>query len=242
MSSLTFYGARGAPNPRRVEIFMHEMGLLEGLGYSYVDVNMTKGEHRRGGAHATPNRKLPMLKIRSGDLIAESVAICRYIDEAEVPESAIAAPRLFGSTVVPLQRAQIEMWTRRVELELLVGAVGKAWIHGPVVAPLRSQLGLEGVDSELRLGLRLAQAFYRELDAELAQRPFLAGDEFSIADITLLCILDFGAGPVKVPMLWEEWPNLAAWHRCVSARPSVRAHPNPYITGEQRYSSSKSKL
>ena len=86
--------------------------------------------HRRGAVHASPNQKLPMLRIGgdSGIAIAESVAICRYLDEAVVPAvPASALPRLFGSISDPAQRARIEMWTRRVELELLHSAVTALW-------------------------------------------------------------------------------------------------------------------
>lgn len=218
---ITFYGSRGAPNPRRVEIFLAEHGLREGVGYSYVDVNMMKGEHKRGGKYETPNQKVPMLTVGS-EAIGESVAICRFVEES----AADPAVCLFGRGA--LERAKVEMWNRREELELFHGAVGKAWIHGPYLAELRKQRGLVGHDSELQLGLRGAQSFYRELDRELATRPFVAGDAFTVADITLLCVLDFGAGPVRVPMCWSALPNLKAWHQRVSARESVRLHPDPY--------------
>lgn len=143
---------------------------------------------------------------------------------------------MFG--VSPKERAQIEYWTRRVELELL-GAVGKAWIHGPVLVQLRKLRGIEGHDSELQLGLASAQSFLKMIDEELAHTPFVAGTHFSIADITLLCVLDFGAGPVHVPMHWDRWPNLKRWHKLVSSRESVVLHKNPYIKGEQRYEAYK---
>ena len=73
------------------------------------------------------------------------------------------------------------------------------------------------------------QSPVQSFDRELATRPFLAGGSFSIADITLLCVMDFGAGPVHVPTRWTELPHLTAWHRRCSARPSVLAHPNPHI-------------
>ena len=251
----TFFGARGAPNPRRVEIFMAEHGLFEGRGYEFVNVDMGKGEHKRNGKYPTPNQKLPMFVLPDGTQIGESVAICRYIEEAAVGPD--VSKRLFGTD--PVERAIVEMWQRRVELELLSGAVGKAWIHGPELKSLREFRGIEGHDSELQLGLGGAQALHREFDRELATRPYLAGDTFSIADITLLCVVDFvstrtaplslfdamqnsvtesclgcttslqGAGPVHGPTRWTELPHLTAWHRRCSARTSVLAHPNPHI-------------
>lgn len=99
--------------------------------------------------------------------------------------------------------------------------------------------GIETHASDLQLGLGVAQSFYREMDKRLAESEYLAGDEFSIADISLLIILDFGAGPVFVPTRWTELPNLTRWHKLVSARPSVQLFPDPYIKGEQRYSEFK---
>eukprot|EP00729_Bicosta_minor_P002133 gene2133-27934_t len=201
---LTFYGARLAPNPRRVAVFLAEHGLYEGAGYAYVDIDMYKGEHKRGG----------------------NLAICRYVEESKVATGG-AGVRLFGCG--PLQRAKVEMWTRRVELELLFSSVGKAWYHGPTLAPMRKSSGLTAHDSELQLGMRTAQRFYKEVERELqAKGPFLAGEDFTVADITLLCVLDFGAGPVQVPMLWSKLPHLLAWHVRVSARESVRLHKDPY--------------
>jgi glutathione S-transferase len=150
----TLYGARGAPNPRRVEIFLAEHGLVEeelpprvsttaaaaarGSSYAYVDVDMSRGQHKRGGQYATPNQKLPMVLLPDGTAIGESVAICRWVEESRLAaaaqvqegeeeeaqrgaraETARAVPRLFGRGAT--QRALIEMWQRRVELELLQG-------------------------------------------------------------------------------------------------------------------------
>jgi len=226
---------------------MAEHGLFEAAksgsgsgrgGYDFVEVDMARAEHKRGGRYSSPNQKLPMVVLPDGvTFIAESVAICRYVEESaqlQPPREdgrktdAAPTPMLFGEG--PTQRAVVEMWQRRVELELLQGAVGKAWVHGPVLKSLRERRGLEGHESELQLGLAAAQALYRELDRELATRAYVAGDAFSIADITLLCVMDFAAGPVRVPTRWTELPHLTEWHRRISARPSALAHPNPHIT------------
>ena len=149
------------------------------------------------------------------------------------PES--SAVRLYGRGA--LQRAKVEMWTRRIELELLFTSVGKAWLHGEVLAPLRKMSGMVAHASELTLGLRSAQRFYNEVERELAARgPFVAGDAFTVADITLLCVLDFAVGLVRVPMPWSALPHLLAWHIRVSGRASVRLHPDPYaLQGGEHY-------
>eukprot|EP00040_Diaphanoeca_grandis_P008198 m.44275 g.44275 ORF g.44275 m.44275 type:complete len:269 (-) comp19639_c0_seq1:24-830(-) len=250
--TLTFYGSRGAPNPRRVEIFMAEHELLEGRDYTYVNVNMRRLEHKKGGKYASPNSKVPMLVIENDshmekgrtDILAETVAISRYIEERCCANS---NTRLFG--VSPLQRAVIEMWNRRIEFELLAGGVGRAWLHGPVLAPLRAATGVVGHASELELGKRVAHKFYQEVNDVLAivdYGDFVAGgNAFTVADITLLCVLEFGAGLVDVCPAWDTLPALKAWHQRVSSRRSVRCHGNPHIKGEMCYdnvSKSQAKL
>lgn len=232
MSKLTFFGSRGAPNPRRVEIFLAEHGLAEGEGYNYVQIDMSKGEHKAGGKYATPNQKTPMLQYSDADGVfelAESVAMCRFIEEEVASNSSVC---LFGTT--PRERSVIEFWNRRIELEFF-SAVGKAWINGPVLVELRKLRGLEGHESELQLGLASAQSFLKEMDQELGKRSYVAGHSFSLADITLLCVLDFAAGPVFVPMHWDKWANLAQWHKTVSSRSSVVQNKNPHVKGLHKY-------
>merc|ERR1712216_312890 len=118
--------------------------------------------------------------------------------EESLAEAGATDVRLFGRS--PQQRAFIDMWNRRIEFELLA-AVGKAWIHGPVLKDLRKARGIIGHESELQLGLASAQSFLREVDRELASHgPYVAGADYSIADVTLLCVIDFAAGPVFVPV------------------------------------------
>ena len=235
---LVLYGAKGAPNPRRVEIFLAE----HNLELNYVEVSMARGEHKSGGRYETPNQKIPMLTIPAADgrgivKLAESVAICRYLEEAV----ASGTLRLFGETA--MERATVEMWSRRCELELMFGGVSKEWDHGPVLAPLARRMKMVQHVSELELGFKLSSSFLSMMDRELATRPWVAGSSFSIADITLLCVLDFAAGPVNVPMQWDTWPCLKAWHQKMERRPSVQKHPNPYLQGTNPYrSAAQAKL
>mmetsp|Transcript_15004 Transcript_15004/g.18565 ORF Transcript_15004/g.18565 Transcript_15004/m.18565 type:complete len:245 (-) Transcript_15004:276-1010(-) len=228
-SKITLYGSRGAPNPRRVEVFLAEKGLREAEHYEFVQVDMMKGEHKPGGSFESPNKKLPFIKV--GDkVLGESIAICRFVEESGYGDE---AKQLFGRD--PMERAQIEFWNRRIELELLMTAVGKAWINGPIVGAMMEKLGVVTHESELELGKRKAIGFCREMNKELASRPYVVGEKFSVADITLLCVLDFAAGPVQIDVSWSKWPHLAAWHRRVSGRESVRIHKNPYISGKPTY-------
>jgi glutathione S-transferase len=127
-------------------------GMVEGTDYHFVQVSMADAEHKKGGKHATPNQKLPMLETDDGTKIAESVAICRYIEETASTDK---AGLLFGKD--PTERALIEMWARRLELELKEAGTSRAWANGPVVAPMRAKRGIVSHDSELQLGIQTAQ-------------------------------------------------------------------------------------
>lgn len=206
---MKLYDVTLAPNPRRVRIFLAEKGIDVPL----VQVNLAEGEHK--GAEfleKNPSGKVPVLELDDGTCIAESVAICRYF-EALTPE-----PRLFGTT--PAEIGRIDMVNRQLELELLQ-AVGQAWVNGPIVAKMA--LGsFEQIPAAKLQGENGARAFYQRLDGELATRQFMAGEAFSVADITALCTIDFATRLVDLkpdPELSELW----RWHGEVSARPSAGA-------------------
>src|ERR671921_803365 len=123
--SMKLYDAGRAPNPRRVRIFLAEKGISVPL----VPLDLNRLEHRTPSyAAINPLRQSPALELDDGTVIAESVAICRYFEELR-PE-----PPLFGTT--PLERAQVEMWQRRMEFGLL-GPVAAAFRHlHPAMAPM----------------------------------------------------------------------------------------------------------
>jgi glutathione S-transferase len=206
---MKLYDVTQAPNPRRVRIFLAE----KGIEVPAVQVDMSRGEHKTPEFLAkNSSGKVPVLELDDGTCIGESVAICRYF-EAVQPE-----PRLFGAT--PAQIGRIEMVNRQLEFEML-GPIGQAWVNGPVVAKLAAGR-FEQIPAARALGEKSARAFYKRLDGELASRPFMAGDTFSVADITALCIMDFATQLVDLkpdPNLTNLW----RWHGEVSARPSARA-------------------
>jgi glutathione S-transferase len=195
-----------APNPRRVRIFLAEKNV------AYDTIEVLIAAH----AHETPEfRKknplalLPVLEFSDGRLLRESMAICRYLEELH-PE-----PNLFG--VDAWERAQIEQWNRHAELELLfpVAQVFRnthAFWKGRIKqAPEFGEIMREHVTH--RMGL---------FEAELARHPYIAGDRFTVADITALCALDFGKiSDIRIKA--ETHPHLAAWHQRVSERPSTKA-------------------
>lgn len=195
-----------APNPRRVRIFLAEKGIE--VPYEPVDL-LQRANRAPEFLAKNPRGGIPVLELDDGTCIAESIAICRYF-EALHPE-----PPLFGTT--PREIAEIEMWQRRIELDLLV-PVGMVWIHGsPRTAKLSKQ-----IPEAAEMNRKIVAKQLRWLDGVLAERRFLAGERFSVPDITLLCTLDFATGLVEIP-LDPAHTQLARWHAEISARPSARA-------------------
>jgi glutathione S-transferase len=203
----TFYNAPNpAPNPRRVRIYLAEKGIT----VPTKEMSIIKGEHKAPeftGKYAPG--QLPVLELDDGRMIGESIAICRYY-EALNPE-----PPLFGTDALSI--AEIDMWIRRVEFTLM-NAVGQVWMHthpftARVVVPQYTEYGESNRPKVL--------AAMRRFDAALKDRPFLAGDDYSVADITLLTTIDF-AGFIGIPMPGDA-SALSDWHSRVSARPSAAA-------------------
>ncbi len=154
-------------------------------------------------------QQVPLLVLDDGTAIAESVAICRYFEELQ-PE-----PNLFGRDAK--QRALTEMWNRRMELGLLF-RVSQTFRHlHPAMAPLETPQVKQWGEANRPRALEILVA----LDKELANRPFVAGDDYSIADITALVACDFTKlARIERP---AELRHLARWHAEVSGRPSAKA-------------------
>lgn len=203
---MKLYTYSRAPNPRRVNIFMAE----KGIDVPRVELDIMALEHKTPEfAAINPVQRLPVLELEDGTRISESVAICRYLEELH-PE-----PPLFGTT--PLERALVEMWQRRLDLNFL-SAVAHAFRHlHPAMAPLEEPQVPEWGEANRPKAL----AFLRMMDTELARRPFVAGERFTIADISMLVAVDFmKVARLSVP---EECANVRRWHADVSARPSAVA-------------------
>jgi glutathione S-transferase len=149
-----------------------------------------------------------VLELDDGTCIAESLAICRYFEELH------PAPPLFGTNA--LDRAVVEMWSRRTELEVWRFVSG-CFQHTHDFFKGR----IEQVPAWGELCRKTARERLAWLDRELAARPFVAGERYTVADITLLCAIDFGR--VVEIRIAPEQKNLARWHEAVSSRPSARA-------------------
>ncbi|MEW9836650.1 glutathione S-transferase [Mesorhizobium marinum] len=200
-----FDGGR-APNPRRVRIFLAEKGISVPL----VPVDMAAMEHRGDAIAArNPLRRLPVLELDDGSVLTESVAICRYFEEIQ-PE-----PALFGRGA--LGKAQVEMWQRRVEMNLF-WPVAQAFRH---IHPAMKEWEVPQIAEWGEANKPKALEFLAMLDAELAQREFVAGDAYSIADITGLVAIDF-MKPARLAVP-TELTNVVRWHAALAARPSASA-------------------
>jgi glutathione S-transferase len=195
-----------APNPRRVRIFLVE----KGIEVPYEELDMMKGAHKsQEFTRLNRLQRVPVLVLDDGTALAETMAICRYF-EATNPE-----PSLFGKGAK--QQALVEMWNRRMELNLLF-SIAQAFRH---LHPAAAQLEVPQVAAWGEANKPRAQEVMQFIDEELGKRRFIAGDEYSVADITALVAIDF-AKPARVQRP-DGLKNLERWHQEVSARPSAKA-------------------
>jgi glutathione S-transferase len=200
------YDGGRAPNPRRMRIFLAEKGVEVPL----IPVDMAAMAHKSADITAlNPFQRLPILELDDGTILTESVAISRYFEEL-YPE-----PALFGRGAVG--KAQVEMWNRRVELYLLA-SITAAFRH---THPAMVEWEVPQVAAWGEVNRPKAVAYMKIMDDQLAINEFIAGSEFSIADITLLVALDF-LKPAKI-LIPEEYVHLKRWHAAVSMRASAKA-------------------
>ena len=199
----------GAPNPRRVKLFAAEKGIELEL----VPCDMMGGAHKTPEFLAkNPSGKLPVLELDDGRCIAESVAICRYL-EAIQPE-----PNLFGRDAFEL--GHIEARNRQIELELWT-QIGTSWVNGPIVGKMGR---FKQIPDAKAASDKAVHRFYERLDGEFADAEYVAGERFTVADITLLTAIDFASSLVGLPPS-EELGHLSRWHAAVTARPAVANEP-----------------
>lgn len=203
---MELYDQPRAPNPRRVNIFLAE----KGIDVPTRELNIPAKEHLTDEIEAlNPVQTLPILVLDDGTAISESIAICRYFEELH-PE-----PPLMGTT--PLEKATIEMWQRRMELNL-INPIAAVFRHShPAMAELEVPQVKEWSEANRPRVLKGLEM----LDAQLGKNQYVAGDRYTIADITALVGVDFTKmGRIEVP---ENLTNLARWRAEVSARPSAKA-------------------
>lgn len=203
---MKLYEDQRAPNPRRVRIFLAE----KGIEVPRQQVDIMSEEHKSAQLlKLNPFGRLPILVLDDGRCISETIAICRYF-EAVRPE-----PPLFGTD--PVDQGTVEMWQRRVEQNLFM-PVAFAFRH---THPRMAHLEVPQVRQWGEANVPKVKEMLRYLDGEIKDRPFIAGERFSVADITALCAVDF-MKVIKL-RLEDDYPSLRRWHADVSARPSASA-------------------
>lgn len=203
---MKLYDGGRAPNPRRVRIFLAE----KGISVPVEQIDLGALQHKSDAYRAiNPVQRVPALELDDGTVISESIAICRYFEGMQ-PE-----PSLFGRT--PKEQAVIEMWERRVDFHFLT-PVSNVFRH---LHPAMSQMEVPQVAAYGEANKPKVFDFLEILDRDLAGRPFVAGDRFSVADITTLVAVDF-MKPVKLAVP-DNLTHVRRWYGEVSARPSAKA-------------------
>ena len=201
-----------APNPRRVRMYLAEKGLAVPM------------QDAGDGPQLSPSYKVkypfamvPMLELDDGTQIGEAMAICRYF------ETLHPAPVLMGSDA--REKAVIEMWERRAYDEGLIGAAEVFRNTHPAFKD-RSLPGhtdpVPQIPALQTRGRQRLSRFFEMLDRQLADNEFVAGNNFSVADITALCAIDFAKTRAEASIP-EDHVNLRRWHEAVSGRPSATA-------------------
>ena len=202
---MLFYDLKSGMHPRRVRILLAEKGVQ--IPSRQVDV-VARENDSVAFRRLNPLGKLPVLELDDGTVLAESIAICRYL------EFLYPTPALFGSTY--LEKAQVEMWMRRVEYGV-VQPILNVFLHASDFYKDRvQQLPAYAEWSRLRAAEGMAW-----LEAELADKPHIGGEPYTMADIMAQCAFVLGkAAGIRIP---AELTQLTRWYEAVSARPSARA-------------------
>jgi len=205
---MKLYVSIRAPNPRRVTLFVAEKGIE---GIERVNVDLGTKEHFTEAYRAkSPLSKVPVLELDDGRCLSESRAICTYL------EGLYPQPNLMGEGFE--ERAFIERADRQAELYFF-GAVANCIRHThPGLAPLEVQQFADYGQAQGDKVRELARWF----DGELSRQPYVAGARFTIADITLLCALDFACGLMKYRPADDGLTHLQAWRERMDQRPALR--------------------
>jgi glutathione S-transferase len=204
--TMKLYEYEAFPSPRRVRIFLAEKGIE--IAREQFDV--PAGEHRSPEfLNKNPDGAVPLLELDNGDYVSETVAISRFFEEKypQIP--------LMGSTAE--EKAAVEMWQRRVE-HSLANAIATYFHHatdglGEADRYRNREWGEKNKENAIKA--------MKQLNDQLAENEFIAGDKFSIADITGLCAVDF-ATAINIPVP-DECHHLKRWHTEVSQRQSAAA-------------------
>jgi glutathione S-transferase len=209
---MKFYDCTMAPSPRRVRIFLAEKGVK----VDTVQVDLMNGENLKPEFHKiNPRGVVPVLQLDDGTCIDETYAICRYIEDV-YPD-----PPLMGTDAK--SRAVIASRSLNIEWDGFLSAAEAFRNSTPAFAErgIPGQVGVPAIPALAERGRAGLKRFFDNLDKTLAKSAFVAGDRYTIADITGLCVVDF-AGWMKIQPS-DSHPNVQRWYRSVSSRPSAAA-------------------
>lgn len=207
---MKFYDCKTAPSPRRVRIFLAE----KGLDIETVQIDLRAGEQFSDAFRkVNPDCVVPALQLDDGSCISEALAICQYLEEL------YPNPPLFGRT--PEERARSSMWNAKVEQQGL-WAMADAFRNSAKGLADRAVTGPDAYPQIPELaerGRKRVQQFFRRLDDRLSETRHIAGDNYSIADISALVVVDFAQWIKIAPP--DDARHLSRWYEEVSARPSA---------------------
>jgi len=204
---MKLYQTTHAPNPRRVRMFLAEKGISN---VELVELDLQRGDNITPEfKQKNPMGKVPVLELDDGTCISETVAICRYFEELQ-PE-----PSLMGRT--PLEKATIEMWQRWAEFFFTL-PTGMAFQHSTGFFKDRMN-PIPAWGEECK---KIAPRFYHIMNEQLGKHAFLAGDQFSIADIVAFCTVPFGKAVIGMSIP-EECTHVLRWYEAIKTRPSTKA-------------------
>ena len=208
---MKLYQSASSPNSRRVRIFLAE----KRLSIPFVTVDLGKGEqHSEAYRTINPRRVVPTLVLEDGTAIGEVPAICRYIEETN-PE-----PALLGDT--PKEKALVAMWERRAELEGFAAVMeairnSAPGLKGRAIAGPHDYEQIPELAERSKLRVK---NFFAAFDDRLGATPFVAGERFSVADITTLVTVDFAAKAINFSVP-DENRSLKRWYDAISSRSSA---------------------
>lgn len=211
---MKLYDFPKAPNPRRVNIFLAE----KGIEVERALVDLSKGEQLAPAYRAkNPACDVPMLELDDGTCISQIRGICRYFEEVH-PQTP-----LLGAT--PEEKASVEMWEHLAFMNglLAVAEVFRNTASGFVGRAVVGPHDYPQIAAVAERGRARVQHFFTDFDARLAHTPYVAGDNYSLADITTLVTCDF-AKWIKTGIP-DSCTHLKAWYAKVSQRPAVLANP-----------------
>ena len=208
---MKIYEFKRAPNPRRVQMFLAEKNIQ----VEYVQVDVRNGENRESDyLEINPKSGVPALQLDNGNVISESMAICRYFDAIQ-PE-----PYLFGET--PEEKGLVEMWNRKIEIEGM-NPVGECLRNSSEAFKDRAvpdPRATKQIPELAERGSMLANRFLGDINERLSKNKYVAGENFSMADINLYVFLDFASWVKVIPT--DEHTDLLRWKDLIDTRESSK--------------------